>query len=204
MNEIQSFKRGIKPAIFDQTIKRSLKNFPYLIMDHQDLIQGYVFFRTPKERDQQLAAWKRITTISEQHQWLGQILGFPPKAVEHYIDPNPYKQDVGIHYCGITFGSNVKDVEENINWLWEKHQQNDVTKIFKKWRGLSIHIGYGDMQKLKNIQKKMGDIFPILNHASRKSTLKTALNEIDISAKNEQKKSFAFWNKLLGRERGSR
>lgn len=162
MNPVESFIRGIKPALHEpamnqrlvKELPRLIKNYPYLTegIDLYDGTQFYLFFQNEEMKKKFLEDTKGIKPRSIPfHKALGLALGFPPKAVDFYCrclqleeEGKPEPPRVGIHYCGLNFSSDPADLTENITWLWERYQYKDILHV--RIDTEMIPVEFGDLQ----------------------------------------------------------
>ncbi|MBA4493378.1 hypothetical protein ACFO25_13060 [Paenactinomyces guangxiensis] len=139
MNSWQSFLKGFKPACYENLNFLTSETLAKLHMyPSVDAETGFkVFFQTDDQKKQFLWKIQQNAPGSIRYERvLGEILGFPPKAVEYYTDhlerqeKDPEKETVrfrqekvGISYCGVSFSSHISTLYENVIWLWERYKQ---------------------------------------------------------------------------------
>lgn len=161
---------GRKPAIYDTVLSKPfLRWLPILLEKYPYIDKGielredttfYMFFQNEELKQSFQNQLKEITVPSPDfHRILGLALGYPPKAVEFYVqcerDPSLRKFKVGMHYQGVPCNGSVYDLVENCNWLWEKYTFDGCSK-----EPLEVRIGYnmhkvekGDIHRLRELQE---------------------------------------------------
>lgn len=95
------------------------KNLPFTTVAHR----SYLFFRQDQDChafNRRIQSWTR--NDSEFHRIIGLTLGFPPIAVEFFVNAlnNPDLEDkrAGFKYPGYEFAGHVDQSKEICRWLW--------------------------------------------------------------------------------------
>jgi hypothetical protein len=135
MMPYHSFLMGYKPACFenldrlDSEILEKLRRYPF----HQIYDNTVIFFQNETLKDQFLQQTRNLSPKSPEFcRVLGLALGFPPKAVEFYVDYYRWQihdrknaltyffsHKVGYRYIGIMFEGHIDDLFENAGWMWD-------------------------------------------------------------------------------------
>ncbi|PRZ12315.1 hypothetical protein CLV36_11581 [Laceyella sediminis] len=161
MRTVDAFLKGYKPAFLEiphtkfttEKLDLLLSKYPYVDEKAYDLLNGnvfYLFFQNQSVYARFQTEIERISfTKGEIDRLLGDILGFPPKAIDFYIRMMTEKRNgnidafqrmknrkIGMIYCGCSFGSDVNDFVENALWLLDKYPYEEA-----KEDGMFVRIG---------------------------------------------------------------
>lgn len=154
----QSFLHGLKPACFEnitrlpQETAQHLELFPNIEIAHNQKI----YFQTTKQKQYFLQKASLLQEDSpEAYALIGTTLGYPPKAVSFYkkhlerfkVDENQEREHyqqirVGINYAGIQFAGHIKNLEDNITWLWGTYKSTMPVWIILTWLEKNIAIDF--------------------------------------------------------------
>ena len=138
------FKMGYKPSIWLQypTDKTQIEELKYLKYSHKIFLSfiengitgqkrhivNYWFFQNKemKNKFKSLRIHEKIFKKEINHYNIGELLGFPPKAIDLFQNEE-YKKDfsnkIGVNYCGISFMSYNDSLIDDLIWL------NDNVKV---------------------------------------------------------------------------
>jgi hypothetical protein len=172
LRTVKAFLKGYKPAFLEipgtefttKKLDLLLAKYPYVDEKQYDVLNGnrfYLFFQDEVILEQFQEKINSISFTKEEIDCvLGTILGFPPKAINFYVQMWKEKirgnlkgfeqmqnRKIGIIYCGCCFVSDVTDFQENVLWLLEKYPYEEA-----KLDGMFIRIGD------ERIQVPIGDI----------------------------------------------
>ncbi|MGX9706628.1 hypothetical protein [Laceyella tengchongensis] len=161
MRTVDAFLKGYKPAFLEiphtkfttEKLDLLLVKYPYVDEKAYDLLNGnafYLFFQNQSVYARFQTEIEHIAfTKGEIDRLLGDILGFPPKAIDFYVRMMTEKRNgnidafqrmknrkIGMIYCGCSFGSDVNDFVENALWLLEKYPYEEAKKD-----GMFVRIG---------------------------------------------------------------
>lgn len=162
MRTVNAFLKGYKPAFLEipdteYTTKKLdllLTNYPYVDEKKYDLLNGnrfYLFFHDESTRLLFQEKIERITSFTEEEidRLLGVILGFPPRAIDFYVQMWKEKRmgnlevfgqmqnrKIGLIYCGCCFTSDINDFIDNVRWLREKYPYEEA-----KEDGMFVRLG---------------------------------------------------------------
>ncbi|MBA4603525.1 hypothetical protein [Thermoactinomyces mirandus] len=154
MVDHEAFLMGIKPALCRQMIPQleelmpQLEKYPYMI----DEDGTYLFFQNQELMNNYLARLSNIEWgSSEYHRLLGLTLGYPPSAVEFFLDKltdhSLYQYSVNVGYAGYRFVAHVSDLHHIIDDMWNQHKVEEKTRL-----GVGselYYIGYRDYEELQ-------------------------------------------------------
>ena len=130
MNHLDAFMLGIKPAcLLSKADKDDRVSFNKLIASELPKVEINsnltLFFQNEKLKQDFLDQYQDIEFgTNEYHHLIGLTLGFPPKAVDFFVqsltDQRLWDQSVRYDYWGYLFsGSGHKDDAQAISkWLW--------------------------------------------------------------------------------------
>lgn len=165
MRTADSFLKGYKPAFLEipdrewttKHLDFLLTHYPYVDEKRYDILEGdqyYLFFQDELIQALFQKQMQQISTKEDLDRVLGNILGFPPKAVDFYArmmkekrngNENAYQQmkkrKIGMIYCGCSFASDVRDLKVNVKWLLEKYPYEEA-----KEEGIFVRV---DGERLK-------------------------------------------------------
>lgn len=122
----KAFTTGIKKAYLVNEL-RERDEYSYLAGKYPGAKiddERCIFFQTGELRDEFMSRFDGIEPDSpEYHRLLGQTFGYPPQAIEFFIqrmeDPTLDKKRAGFHYAGLNFVGNVEQSLEICYWLWK-------------------------------------------------------------------------------------
>lgn len=171
LEEVQLFMAGLKPAILlaeQQSDFQYVADYPSVPIHLLENRHQQLFFRTEKERDDWITHTQDVDHQSLVfHQKLGIVLGYPPKAVKHYVNRLKLQKEninldelskvnsksIGLHYAGIACNSNIDDLVDNVRWLWDTYQQDKMLNV--RHDTSLIAIQYRDETELKNVYNQL-------------------------------------------------
>lgn len=167
IKEVDAFLLGIRPAVYycveDPQFQHSrdqLMTYPF-VNKNIDLYDGtdfFLFFQNEDLRQKFLGQSKGVKVRSNKfHQILGETLGYPPKAVDFYVqclDKKELEQlKVGMHYMGIHCSGSAGDLVENTLWLWDTYSRSDVHSLLEVRIDSSFYsVNCKDVERLKELQ----------------------------------------------------
>lgn len=137
----RAFIIGVKPALMSndrhEKIEFLKENYPYYTLQERPNFNEYLFFQKKDLMDRFLEEvnGKPIPKNPDHTQALGIALGYPPKAVKHFInkrfsnDPEVSLKDLGLHYCGIHCAGSVDSLVNDVTWLWAKYPYPELDKL---------------------------------------------------------------------------
>lgn len=139
------------------------EHYPYINKDDfKSLGNNYLFFQTEELKKEMYHKYIKgneqvVMGSPEYHQIIGNILEFPPKAIEFFIKggvDNFPNRAIGMQYCGNHFIADIYDLEENAKWLWEKYPYPmDDTLLIRKGIDFQM-IEFEDYSSIKKIITK--------------------------------------------------
>ncbi|RAL22003.1 hypothetical protein [Thermoflavimicrobium daqui] len=175
MSEIKDtdlFLLGIKPALltwdqddrFDELLKYpAITDFEPMRYDYgrKRYFKNWIFFQTEDQKQEVLKKVEElgITSINdvEAERLLGHILGYPPKAVDSYIDilcekDHDRKRAMEqrrcyVRYFGFRFICFVEHILESIKWLWSKYPSN--RSLILDYDDEETEINYGEIHEIQ-------------------------------------------------------
>lgn len=121
--QAELFKRGVKPTIFlgvntEQAIELKV-NYPHIHVK-DEYIENFLFFQSKKEmNDFMQTHGLKGQTIQLEDKLIGEILGFPPLAVEAF--PVNENERTIIDYHAIQFVCRRKDVDDCLEYMNQKY-----------------------------------------------------------------------------------
>jgi hypothetical protein len=144
MSLVDAFIELKKPSVwlnypFDkEEIGRLLYKYPSLVIhrDNEKDITDYWFFQNKniKNKFKRNQIDKDIKTGVRDHKKLGDILGFPPKAIENFMnkenDLRLQRTKIGVHYGGIAFMSYEDSIIKDLLWLKSKYKLKNKKDIW--------------------------------------------------------------------------
>jgi len=136
------------------------QHYPYINKnDLKSLGDHYLFFQNEELKEEMMEKYikgnEHVSADSAKHHWIiGNILEYPPKAIEFYInngkDHYP-ERTIGIQYCGNHIISDVLDLKENAKWFWEKYPYPlDDTLLIRRKEYFNF-IDFHDYKKIELI-----------------------------------------------------
>jgi hypothetical protein len=165
----RAFMMGVKPALLSndryEKITYLKENYPYYTLQKRPSFHEYLFFQTNglMERYLEAVGGKPIANIPAHTKALGITLGYPPKAVEHFVkkrfsdDPEMEMKDVGLHFCGIHCASSMDSLIEDAKWLWEKYPHPELDELYICYEQESlkqeISLAYMDISSITFFQQ---------------------------------------------------
>ncbi|MFC7443499.1 hypothetical protein [Laceyella putida] len=170
MNEIISFKNGIKPSLLleeSQPGFDEMLSFPHVSIHLLEGARQCLFF--PDEREK-MNWMQRTASLSHTtpafHKELGLVLGYPPKAVDFFVRRIQCQKEghleelerlkakrVGLHYAGISCNGNVDDLIENVYWLWDTYEVDDVLHV--RWDTTFLPVPYREKNVLNTVCEQL-------------------------------------------------
>jgi hypothetical protein len=104
--------------------------YPSIVIhrDHDESIIDYWFFqnRNIKNKFRRNKLDKDIKVGERNHKELGEILGFPPKAIKNFTDIynniELQTSKIGVNYGGMTFMSYEDSIIDDLLWLKRKYK----------------------------------------------------------------------------------
>jgi hypothetical protein len=122
-------------------------NYPYVSKSNKDRngeneeIEYLFFFQTEAQKENFLKEIEGLWFEDVQfHVVIGQALGFPPLAVQYWVDREAdealQQYHVGLYWWGIACAAHMKDVVKNVEWIWEKYP------VQEDWVEMPIEISY--------------------------------------------------------------
>ncbi|MBA4542904.1 hypothetical protein H1164_08315 [Thermoactinomyces daqus] len=179
MNFFEMFIQGLKPAIYRTTLESEfakrlpflVENFPYISSQETEkivLIPGaetYVFFQDQEQKERFKKELEYTEANSpEFHRLLGITLGYPPLAVEFFVqaklNPELEKRKVGMYHLGIGCSGDILDLIDNCRWLWDTYKLPE--KIDIRLGTEFVSIPYGQMEELERIKTEYLKTIPQL------------------------------------------
>ncbi|RAL22001.1 hypothetical protein [Thermoflavimicrobium daqui] len=167
MPSFESFIKGHKPAIyenslcplFSKVLPDLLLKYPFINGDNialNDEGETYLFFDNEELKESFENQLSDITKGSlEFHRLLGRTLGYPPKAVDFYIHKEVNSQlsqrSVGLYYMGVNCSSDVLDLDENCQWLWEHYPSHEQLQI--RIDSSFYKVDYCDFDRLHQLKR---------------------------------------------------
>lgn len=175
----KGFLLGIRPACYENIerikpeVKEELIKYPHVLDEKFGM-----FFHNESDRHTWIEQTSGLEPGSVAYvKRLGETLGYPPKAVDFYskhwlrvtVEGNKDKSyffsvKVGMVYCGIQCAGHVDDLEENVQWLWNRYEQpyDIVIKIIMDLNFRSpdfiepveLNIPYRDFTRLSEVHTK--------------------------------------------------
>lgn len=133
------FTSGVKPAYFTDSDTQLSKKYPYTILDN-----NYIFFQNEqmkKEFTDQIQATEKNSP--EYHRIIGETLGYPPQAINFFVqcmeNKELEKKRAYFNYAGINFTANVEQALEITYWLW-KNIRIPMDKVKIEYMGIKYLI----------------------------------------------------------------
>lgn len=167
MTDIKAFLSGYKPAFLynrghkkpwfyeDQEVKALGQYMHINVVNVEKAKNLTLYFQGQSEYDHFLQQTKSTKIGSfTWYKELGLILGYPPRAVDHYVsrmqDPTIQKHEVGVHFYGIGCKGHVQDIEANVRWLWDTYPAFWFTdkKVMIAYQSECHEIDYKDYDML--------------------------------------------------------
>lgn len=144
------------------------ERYPYINKnDFESLGDNYLFFQTEELKKEMYHKYikgnEHVALESPEHHWIiGNILEYPPKAIEFFIkggiDKSPDRA-IGMQYCGNYITADIFDLEDNAKWLWRKfpYPLDDILLIRKGIEFTMIEFqDYEEIRKIiKSVQQKI-------------------------------------------------
>ncbi|RAL20824.1 hypothetical protein [Thermoflavimicrobium daqui] len=178
MTDEQAFFLGIKPALLaNEMYERfdELLTFPH-VTDFSPIrysctrrmnYKGWLFFQTEEQKQEVLKKAEElgITSIDdiEAERLLGHILGYPPKAVDTYLQRLKLKQEnqaerkrkeireVAMEYYGCVFMCYVEDILECAKWLWDTYPFSELDQLLIDHCGEKAKVEFRDFNGLNHL-----------------------------------------------------
>lgn len=161
------FLFGIKKVItIDPTYPKFnilINQFPYVDKElFPPLEDDYIFFYDEYLKkqiyNQYLKENIHIKKFSpEFNRIMGTILGYPPKAVDYYVDRMRNEKltddSIGLYFCGVECVSGIEDLAENVEWLWKKYPYPNMDVLTACYKRQYIEFEYEDIAAIRNAQK---------------------------------------------------
>jgi hypothetical protein len=176
------FLLGIKPAFFTSEQRKDAylcKDYPFVSsVDFPAIPNGsLIFFQDEQQKQAYLSKYQTqlITTYGpEYHRCLGDMLGFPPLAIDYFIQQDELakkidaakpasdqlvdelitlkKNHATLDYCGMRFVFNIAEVGEIVEWMWKRYGDVKVDVVEIEFIEQTFHIPFRDTVKFRQIQ----------------------------------------------------
>jgi hypothetical protein len=190
---LEMFKRGLKPAYYDTVGSSSgpslLKEiadlkarYPYVSRFHEvkngEKVEVLFFFQTEAQKESFLQDIEGLWfEHSEFHVALGRALGFPPLALQYWVDRGANlsleQYHVSLWWWGSKCASHMKDLIRNVEWIWDnvpvtgdlihipievryaKPTEETVRGARQSSQSLRFSIGYKNRKQLQEVKKQV-------------------------------------------------
>ncbi|MXQ55824.1 hypothetical protein [Shimazuella alba] len=193
MDNVMGFLLGIKPAFLTSEHRKDAylcKDYPFVSSgDFPAIPNGLViFFQDEQQKQAYLSKYQAqlITTYgSEYHRCLGAMLGFPPLAIDYFIQQDELSKKINaakpasdqlvdelimlkknhatLDYCGIRFVFNIAEVGEIVDWMWNQYGDVKMDVVEIQFIEQTFHIPFRDTEKFQQIQTT---VLEMLKHRS--------------------------------------
>lgn len=139
--------------------------YPYITKEQFHALENHevIFFQNECLRKKALDQYIKVNKHCERfspdfHYILGHILGFPPRAVDFFVqyqhDPRLEKYRIEMKYCGVECIGSICDLVDNATWLWKQYPFPDLDTLTIDYNDKRVSIEYGDIQNAKELIKQ--------------------------------------------------
>lgn len=143
--------------------------YPYITKKQFHALEDHevIFFQNEHLRQQALDQYIRCNEDCERfsptfHRIVGTILGFPPRAVDFFVqyqhDPRLKRYRIGMKYCGVECIGSICDLADNAAWLWERYPYPDLDILTIDYDDNRVCAEYGDIQRVKKLARQLADV----------------------------------------------